>query len=833
MRLCALAMTRCSLALALVMYLWQVGDAGSSDNDAALGNVVRELRAELQALQRGRDQDRAALRRLEERLAATTPWTTSTAPATTARPPRHRRPRRQHEEQRAFARSLRVLEQERQSLDQLENQLKRVRDDLQEVARERPADAQALLRADLDRLQLQLDALRSGQRDEVSRTEARDRAHRASVDWLRSTVDQIKAELAELSRQDNVTVALGLSRGFEGEAARLRADLADLRDQLQAFRATQQRCEAGAAQAAGERAELRALFQRQAVQQRQLTQQVSELAEDFRNQRLGGTRKRNNDDEEKHQQADALEYFEGSGMEPAGEPAPHPTDADTEAPRHEVRHHRDLRQLVYHLQRNVQTLSHDQSKLTKDISRIRRNSTELSLAIASLQGVSSTAYSTQLDSQLRQLEDRMLAQSENVRNVSSCFQSVDKVHASTVELFRDLRSLEKKVDRGLTDLRKEVSKCDFDVATALSLAKAVRQDELARRESLASLKNDLLQARSELDKTRYKILSVEGAVLNTTVSSRRAGSDWVSQEIKIANLEVASTRLSKMVEHNSRKLAHLARSLDQAVNREVLDEWKRKQEDLSSILRNMTEEVPKMRKNITRLEGEVEKFEDNLPQDCSSNISHPTNGQHSGVQLIHPHGAKKARLVFCDMQTDGGGWTVVQRRCDGSQDFYRNWDDYKQGFGDVSGEHWLGNDALHEITSSGNYSLRIDLWDVSGNYKFVEYDHVVVGSEAQRYRLEVLGYRGNASNALEYHSGMAFSTADRDNDFSSTHCAVYYSSGWWYNHCQYVNINGKYKVGLTWYDMDALEWVQLSRVEMKLRPATRRKKRRWTKAKAA
>lgn len=824
-------MTQCSLALVLVMCLWQLGDAGPSDNDAALGHVVRELRAELQALQRGRDQDRAALRRLEERLAATTPWTTSTAPATTARPPRRHRPRRQHEEQRAFARSLRVLEQERQSLDQLENQLKRVRSDLQEVARERPADAQALLRADLDKLQLQLDALRSGQRDEVSRTEARDRAHRASVDWLRSTVEQIKAELAELSRQDNVTVALGLSRGFEGEAARLRADLADLRDQLQALRAAQQRREAGAAQAAGERAELRALLQRQAVQQRQLAQQVSELAEDFRNQRLDGTRKRN-DDEEKRQDGDALEYFEGSGMEPAEEPVPHRADADMETPRHEIRHHRDLRQLVYQLQKSVQALSHDQSKLAKDISRMRRNSTELSMAIASLQGASNTAYSTQLDSQLRRLEDQILAQSEKVRNVSGCFQSVDKVHASTVELFRDLRTLEKKVDRGLTDLRKEVSKCDFDVATALSLAKAVRQDELARRESLASLKNDLLQARVELDKTRYKILSVEGAVLNTTVSSRKAGSGWVSQEIKIANLEVASTRLSKLVDRNSRKLAHLARSLDQAVNREVLDEWKRKQEDLASILRNVTAEVPKIRKNITRLEGEVEKFEDNLPQDCSSNVSHPTNGQHSGVRLIHPHGAEKARLVFCDMQTDGGGWTVVQRRCDGSQDFYRNWDDYKQGFGEVSGEHWLGNDALHEITSSGNYSLRIDLWDVSGNYKFVEYDHVVVGSEAQRYRLEVLGYRGNASNALEYHSGMAFSTADRDNDFSSTHCAVYYSSGWWYNHCQYVNINGKYKVGLTWYDMDALEWVQLSRVEMKLRPATRRKKRRWTKATA-
>lgn len=827
MRQCAT--TRCSLALMLAACLWRLSDAGPQDTEAAaLGHVVRELRAELQALQRGREQDRAALRRLEERLATTTPSPWAATSSTTTARPRHHRPRKQHEEQRAFARSLRVLEQERQSLDQLENQLKRMRGDLQDVARERPADT--LLRADMDKLQLQLDALRSAQRDETSRTEAHERAHRASVDWLRGAVEQLKAELAELSRQGNVTVALGLSRDFEGEAARLRADLGDLRDQLQALRAAQQRREAGAAQAVGERAELRTMLQKQAVQQRQLTQQVLELAEDLRSQRPSGTKKRS-DRETKHHGADALEYFEGSGMEPPEENDRHPADADAEGAKHEVRHHRDLRQLVFSLQKTVQGLSHDQSKLAKDVSRMRRNSTELSVAVTSLQGASGALFSARIDGQLRQLEERVLAQGERMRNASSCFQSVGKLHASTVELFRDLRALEKKVDRGLTDLRKEVSKCDFDVATALSLSKAVRQDEIARRESLASLKNDLVQAKAELDKSRYKVLTLEGLVLNTTVSRRKAGSDWVSQEVKIANLEVGSTRLSKMVDRNSRKLAHLARSLDRAVNREVLDEWKRRQEDLASIVRNITQEVPTLRSNITRLEGEVGKFEDTLPQDCSSNGS--AQSQHSGVRLIHPRGAAKARRVFCDMETNGGGWTVVQRRCDGSQDFYRNWEDYKQGFGDVAKEHWLGNDALHEITSSGNYSLRIDLWDVSGNYKFVEYEHIAVGSETQRYRLEVLGYHGNASNALEYHSGMAFSTADRDNDFSSTHCAVYYSSGWWYNHCQYVNINGKYNVGLTWYDMDALEWVQLSRVEMKLRPVARRKKRRWTKAKTA
>lgn len=814
----------------LLCLLCFAAETGAEDTDLALGHVVRELRAELQALQRAREQDRITLRKLEERLSTMTTTTPSpvAAKTTPTTPVQRHHSRRHHEEQRAFARSLHALEQERTALDQLEEQLRQMKSDLAEVlrGRTRPADSEALLRADVSKLQLQVDALRSGQEDDVSRATARDRAQRASVDWLRRAVDQLKTQLADVSREANVTAALGLSRGFDHEATLLRADLAALRSESQSLRAVQQRQAARAAQSTGELAELRVLLQKQAVKQRELAEQVSELAEDLRNEQMKQKKKKK--ESKPHDDAD-LEFFEGSGM---GNVDDEPSTGDVQ--KHDKRHHHDLQRLVSRLEESVQSLSHGQSKLAKDISRLRRNGTNMATVMSSIERDSSNLFhSTELDGQLHRLQEQVRIQSDNLRNVSNSVQSVDKVHASTVELFRDIRTLEKKVDKGLSDLRKEVSKCDFDVARVLSLAKGLRQDEVARRESLGGIKSDVLRVQAEHERDRYKILALENLVLNATVASRKAGNEWVSQEVKIANLEVGSTRMSKMLNRNSKKLAHLARVLDRSVNRDVLDEWKRQQEDLVKALRNATDQVPKLKRNITRIEKELGKFEENLPHDCSSDTIQSTMvHRRSGVHLIHPRGSSTAREVYCDMDTDGGGWTVVQRRRDGSEDFYRYWDDYKHGFGRPAAEHWLGNEAMHELTKSGNYSLRIDLWDTSGNYKFVEYENFQVASEAERYRLEVLGYRGNASNALEYHSGMAFSTRDRDNDFSSTHCAVYYSSGWWYNHCQYVNINGKYNVGLTWYDMDALEWVQLSRVEMKVRPV-RRKKKRWTRGKAA
>ncbi|XP_062581799.1 angiopoietin-1-like [Saccostrea cucullata] len=149
--------------------------------------------------------------------------------------------------------------------------------------------------------------------------------------------------------------------------------------------------------------------------------------------------------------------------------------------------------------------------------------------------------------------------------------------------------------------------------------------------------------------------------------------------------------------------------------------------------------------------------------------------------------------VFCDMTTDGGGWTVIQKRIDGSTDFYRTWEEYKKGFGDPKNNYWIGNDAIHVLTKDQDQELRIDLQRFNGDTAYAEYSTFYIGNEADKYRLTVSGYTGTAGKSIHLHNnGMAFSTKDRDNHRYSGNCAVSYHGAWWYNNCHHSNLNGLY-----------------------------------------
>ena len=99
--------------------------------------------------------------------------------------------------------------------------------------------------------------------------------------------------------------------------------------------------------------------------------------------------------------------------------------------------------------------------------------------------------------------------------------------------------------------------------------------------------------------------------------------------------------------------------------------------------------------------------------------------------------------VFCDQTTAGGGWTVFEKRLDGSVDFYLNWSDYKHGFGNLSGEFWLGLHKIHRLTSDNNNMLRVDLEDFEGNTAYAEYNMFGVMSENDKYKLILGSYSGN------------------------------------------------------------------------------------------
>ncbi|CAL4058749.1 unnamed protein product, partial [Meganyctiphanes norvegica] len=206
----------------------------------------------------------------------------------------------------------------------------------------------------------------------------------------------------------------------------------------------------------------------------------------------------------------------------------------------------------------------------------------------------------------------------------------------------------------------------------------------------------------------------------------------------------------------------------------------------------------------------------------------------SGLNIIYPYLEHPAEpvLVLCDQETEEGGWTVIQNRYDGSEDFYRPWTEYVDGFGSPDGEHYIGNAIISALTAQSVNELRVDLEDWDNATAYAQYQAFHIDAN-HHYLLSVGMYHGTAGDSLNPYyaeaNGTAFSTFDADHDLSEDfNCAEERCHGaWWYVHCGGSNLNGRYYPsdgsdlpldGMFWYTFGWFDSLKSSK--MMTRPST-------------
>ncbi|KAK9891406.1 hypothetical protein WA026_014644 [Henosepilachna vigintioctopunctata] len=364
------------------------------------------------------------------------------------------------------------------------------------------------------------------------------------------------------------------------------------------------------------------------------------------------------------------------------------------------------------------------------------------------------------DDLLLNLTTQQHKNTESIANLTKQLNDFDKLHLSLLELLENVESIEYKVDNTFPEIRKEISKV-----------------EVQANEAKAELSN----LQGEMKNSRNTVKAIGVSVSN--LQDKEAEDHRFLKEV--------DSRVQNLIRSNSLQTSKLH---DHILKAESV-----------SVDSNATKSTIHLVQELKSFEKEYKNIVNKLPYDCSS-VSGP-----NGIYLISPGGGEPI-LANCE-----DGWTTIQKRYDGSVDFNQNWNDYSNGFGSSTGEHWIGNRNIHHLTKNNCSVLQINMKDIYGKYWQANYDDFRVFDYSNGFKLVVDRYHGNASDALDYQNNMEFSTVDNDRDISNTHCASNYEGGWWFSHCQHANLNGRYNLGLTWFDSSRNEWIAISNSEMRVK----------------
>ncbi|KAI2657494.1 Angiopoietin-2 [Labeo rohita] len=223
-----------------------------------------------------------------------------------------------------------------------------------------------------------------------------------------------------------------------------------------------------------------------------------------------------------------------------------------------------------------------------------------------------------------------------------------------------------------------------------------------------------------------KITTVEAQpvlLVPVSVLEKRVETIEGKRNTELENLKEEKEQLKKLVE----KQTNIMKEMEQQLLRTSSDNsaMKQQQQELTNTVNNLIHTISV---------GSNSMMQDNPDQynDCAAVFN--LGNKESGVYSLTISDTKQQFKAYCDMETDGGGWTVIQKRFNGLVDFHQTWKNYTMGFGDISGEHWLGNEIIYKLTQEKQYVLRIDLTDWEGNTAFSKYEQFFLDGEKQNYR---------------------------------------------------------------------------------------------------
>ncbi|XP_076039744.1 scabrous [Oratosquilla oratoria] len=693
--------------------------------------------------------------------------------------------------------TLKELEEERKVLRQLEEEVRSLRVTLREAVglKEREMqveDDQEEIKNELDYIRSELKSLKSQISAQESKTKGDQntarREHLTST-WMVDNLKQVQANLVDLQEAFNVSKALHDKQETESHMQLLLKDVAELQKGLTGLESRivsaeataevlQQETSQAARTAHHNTATIVANQERMNSLQSEWSDLLSLLPEKVSTASSTTSGHQHLPDEEQRDDP----------MEEADPPRGH---------RDHRRQHHSTRMEVVHLKEQLSASTATQKVVLQRLRKMEEMVESLDFALRHVQqdvallkastSSSSTSSSTSdnLEDDLKTsqkkrldaLEETTILLEKHLGEIESSVKGLGDMHSSSMQLFHAVEELEDHLDSSVTEVRKEVAKLEFSLSQISSEQDVLKEEQKESYVLIKSLRKDTVHAKHNLDLLNLKMATLETEALNLTLQDCKANNEEETQRIRFNETRTHFRALEQQLRAHRAEVETVVRALEGQV-------------DLKGLMENV----------------ETSGY----PHDCSD----PGLRTSTDVAMIRLRSSSAPVQVKCS-----DSWTVIMRRNSPHLDFFRTWNEYEQGFGLASDEYWAGLSTLNKLTTSRPMTIKFSMETTEGEIFEANYEHVRVSGPEDGYRLHLSGYYGNASDAMRYHSAMRFSTWDRDQDATETNCAEFYRGGWWFNACIHANLNGDYANGLSWFRDEDRHWLQLSSVEVMLRPA--------------